>query len=1166
MRLPTRTLGPLVAAAVAFCPALARADGLDPDTALRELLLTRWTTEDGLPSNTLNDVVQSPDGYLWVTSYNGLLRFDGLTFTAFDQQAAPAAGEGRVELRSSRFYDLVRDADGTLWIGTYGDGVLSYRHGRFRLHRDGLRGTVRSILPLGSEQLWVGTSDFGAFEYRDGGFRQVEHPELRSASVRAIAKDADGSVWLGTDRHGLIRLNGGAVRRLDVGAGLASDAVTSLSAARSGGLWIGTEAGLHHLRGGEVTAFPELGLVEIYQLLEDRFDSLWLATEQGLIRRNSVSGRFERLTEHEGRPIRGVTALAFDREGSLWFSSSAGGLYQLRRGKFNSHGLEDGLASDRINSILEIEGGRVLVGTDDGTINAISREGVSVFPVPPPRVDVRIRDITRDRRGNLWISSYAGLVRIGSRGSELFDTERGLPTNQIRLVYESSAGDLWVGTRNAGLFKLREGERPEVIDKASGLGSSFVLSIGEDPEGRLLVGTREGLHLLDGSGVVRRETSESGLPGNIVFSTFTDAGGAVWISTNGGLARLHGGRLASLTSRHGLGAETVYDYRDDGAGSAWLSSPVGVIRLEKAQLDAFMDGRIARVDATVFDERDGLVHRECTAAARILKTRDGRLWFPTLGGVSVIDPRDVRTNQVPPLVAVSGLVVDGTPVEPRQGFELPPGTRNLLFRFSALSFVAPTRVQARYRLEGFEDDWNDAGSERSARYTNLPHGDYRFRVVAANSDGVWNAEGAAVAFRIAPHVYQTPAFYLISGLLAALGFVAAHRWRLRPIREKNVELEKIIEEQGKVEKALRESEEWFRVTFSEATDAMIVMDRARMIVDCNGRACEVFGYRREALVGHSFDRLFADPRDVEGISLETAVAEMTHRGTTRSFRFSQRRKDGSTFESELTAGAFELGRGRYVQAIIRDVSERARMERERKELIEELRLRNQEMERFSYTVSHDLKSPLVTIQGFLGLLEQDALAGETARMREDLERIRTAARTMSRLLDEILELSRIGRVINEPEAVPLSELAHEAVELVSGHIAECGATVDVAAGMPVVYGDRPRLLEVLQNLIENAIKFMGDQRDPRVEVSGTLGENGIVCRVRDNGIGIDPRYHDKVFELFHRLDHATEGTGIGLALVKRIVEVHGGRIWVESEGGGKGSCFCFELPADGEQV
>jgi signal transduction histidine kinase len=226
----------------------------------------------------------------------------------------------------------------------------------------------------------------------------------------------------------------------------------------------------------------------------------------------------------------------------------------------------------------------------------------------------------------------------------------------------------------------------------------------------------------------------------------------------------------------------------------------------------------------------------------------------------------------------------------------------------------------------------------------------------------------------------------------------------------------------------------------------------------------------------------------------------------------------------------------------------------------ELEKRNDELERFTYAVSHDLRSPLVTVMGFLGAVEDAAVRGRTEQLRSDMERIRSAASRMDRLLKELLGLSRVGKLTREPQTVAFAELVREASALVTGRLRERGVVLDVAPGLPLVRGDRQRLVEVLQNLLDNAAKFMGDQAHPRVEV-GARADNGTpVFFVRDNGRGIEPRYHEKVFGLFDRLDPQDDGTGIGLALVKRIVELHGGRIWVESDGPGHGSTFCFTLP------
>jgi signal transduction histidine kinase len=243
-----------------------------------------------------------------------------------------------------------------------------------------------------------------------------------------------------------------------------------------------------------------------------------------------------------------------------------------------------------------------------------------------------------------------------------------------------------------------------------------------------------------------------------------------------------------------------------------------------------------------------------------------------------------------------------------------------------------------------------------------------------------------------------------------------------------------------------------------------------------------------------------------------------------------------------------------------ELAERQRIEAEREKIIKELEAKNAELERFTYTVSHDLKSPLITISGFVGLLEVDAKSGNLEKFREDMQRINEAVEKMKRLLDELLELSRIGRIINPPSDTPFAKIVNEALLLVQGRLRAGNMEVDVQENLPAVRGDRPRLVEVLQNLIDNAAKFMGDQPAPKIEIGIRKDSNEPVFFVRDNGIGIESGHREKVFGLFDKLNPRTEGTGVGLALAKRIIEVHGGRIWVESEGRGSGSTFCFTLP------
>ncbi len=363
------------------------------------------------------------------------------------------------------------------------------------------------------------------------------------------------------------------------------------------------------------------------------------------------------------------------------------------------------------------------------------------------------------------------------------------------------------------------------------------------------------------------------------------------------------------------------------------------------------------------------------------------------------------------------------------------------------------------------------------------------------------------------------------------------------------------------ERDVRESEARFRSLFEQSPDGVLLLDPhdpavSWRIVDCNHALCQMTGYHRDELIGRSIDILLEQE---ESAKWATHLERFRRSGAVEAEGI-HRRKDGSLFPVHSSTGLITFHGKELLLGVHRDITERRKVEAERETLIEELEVKNAELERFTYTVSHDLKSPLITIQGFLNYLERDASAGNFDRMSADITRISNAAQTMQELLDELLELSRVGRIVNPPEEVPFGELAREAVETVAGRLTERGVEVEIAPDLPIVYGDRPRLREVLENLLDNAVKFMGDQPQPRVEIGVRRDDRETVFYVRDNGAGIDPRYHEKVFGLFEKLDPKTEGSGVGLAIVQRIVETHGGRIWVESEGAEQGTSFCFTLP------
>ena len=407
-----------------------------------------------------------------------------------------------------------------------------------------------------------------------------------------------------------------------------------------------------------------------------------------------------------------------------------------------------------------------------------------------------------------------------------------------------------------------------------------------------------------------------------------------------------------------------------------------------------------------------------------------------------------------------------------------------------------------------------------------------------------------------PIAHSVPGdFFSVSLILIATAVMV--RLITESLFQSNMQLQKELKEKNRTEQALAFSEKRFYQAFHSSPVMMTIEGADHRFIDANQAFCDALGYEREEVLGRRASdlHLWAAPEDVNTVR---RLAE-EQRGM-KNLEMHFRRRSGEIGVALMSGDVFDVNGTSYEVTSALDITDRKHIEAEREELIAELKNKNAELEQFTYTVSHDLKSPIITVKGFLGFLEQDIVDGNRERIHDDVRRVNDAMDRMNRLLNELLELSRIGRLMNPPEDLPFDEIVKDALKLVHGRIESANAAVQTQPGLPPVHGDRQRLTEVLQNLLDNAAKFMGDQPNPLIEIGQRGEEDGRpVFFVSDNGVGIAPEFHEKVFGLFNRLDPKAEGTGVGLALVKRIIEFHGGHVWVESEAG-KGATFLFSLP------
>jgi signal transduction histidine kinase/ligand-binding sensor domain-containing protein len=741
-------------------------------------LSSAWTTENGLPQNSVTAIVQTRDGYLWLGTYGGLVRFDGMRFTVFDTAAYP-------ELPSNRILSLFEAAGGDLWIGTEFGGVVRYRDGAFKSFTtaDGLPDDrIRSVGEDGDGRIWVSTP-LGLARLEPGATAFALEP--LAGGPGPIRRAPDGSVWVFTDR-GFVRFLGGVrgevVERVD---GEVLQSLHDMWVARDGALWVAAARGLVRVRDGAETVVwryaapvePPATNEAVIRIFEASDGALEFFTPSRLLRyADGALSEIIPTTEiarHVPEPL-AVRAVVEDREGNVWVGADGYGLVRMRRAQVRVFAADvAGLRDGRFVTVAGSPsgglwfGGHGLLRYRDGVVSRFG-DAASVWTV------LEARD------GSVWFGGYTSVMRyVGGRlvdyGVEAPDAVTGMP---VAALFEDREGNVWIGTGRdkgveGGLFRYRDG-RFTRYQTAEGLVYNDVRFITEDPSGALWVGTTGGLSRLE-NGTFTNYTTREGLPNNYVRAVLAD-GDAVWVGTyGGGLARLENGRFATITTRNGLFDNVVSRILVDDRDNFWMSCNRGIYRASRRELEAVADGRARSVSCVAYGVADGMASSECNGGSEPAGWRDadGTLWFPTQAGVVAVDPDE--TNPLPPPVVVERVVADKQPLAARDGLQVPPGCRDLAFEYTGLSLVAPEKVRFRYKLEGYDRDWVDAGGRRAAYYTNLPPGDYVFRVAACNNDGVWNETGATVRLYLEPRFYQSRAFYAAC-LLAVVGFgFAAYR-------------------------------------------------------------------------------------------------------------------------------------------------------------------------------------------------------------------------------------------------------------------------------------------------------------------------------------------------------------------------------------------------------
>ena len=1033
-----------------------------------------WTVRDGLPVNSINAIIQDRTGYIWAATYDGLVRFDGVRFTVFNS----ANTDG---LPSNRIVKLREGGDGSLWLATEQGRVVRFRDGRFssaRFAGGNADQGVTELFASSTGDLWVATTR-GLWTPRGDTLMAVV-PNVYAAT---IVERRDRSVWVGTVGRGLFRIADGGVEAIVTSTSIDSDTITTLFEDPTGTLWIGASSGVWQWRAGtpptpvtasgrairvtRIARVPATGTIyfqaddgthrfENGQIVLERTpgvpsftlgvwaDSGAIWTVSGFdVRRNGQ--RLFTLSAQSN-----VTAVQQDREGSLWIGTQRTGLHRLKPAVFTVYTFPDTGRLLNAYSTYVDRAGTVWAGTLASTPGLIRIDPSGEHVPSPVRPEVgNVTAYAEDQSGrllvgaeDLWACTVPALMCRAEGPAEL---RRG----RVYALYRDSSG-VWVGA-GGGLFYF-DGSRWASLTQALGIPSATVRAFATTRDGAVWMGTNGGGLARYQAGRFTRLTTADGLPSDLIRALYADADGRLWVGTEGrGLARidiaaLGAGRpstqaIVRIGTEAGLFDEVIHQILEDDAGRLWMNTNRGIFWVSRAELNAFADGRTSQVHSTAYSERDGLRNPEGNGGVQPAgaKGPDGRLWFPTQDGVAVVDPKTVRGNRTPPPVVVEQVVAGSRRTRlPRDSVSLARDQRDAQIEYTALTFLQPSNVRFRYRLDNYDREWVDVGSRRTAFYTKLPPGRYTFRVEATDAAGEWREPGASLAIQVLPQVWETAAFRIGAFVTLGVVIILGLRWRDARFRERAAHLERVVDERTAT---LRKQER----ELAEQNRALQSLDEAKT--------------------------------------------------------------------------------------------------------------------RFFANVSHELRTPLTLTIGPLEDLRTRATSDPTAERWIDVA-LRNSRRLL-RLVNQLLDVAKLdaGAMTLDRKPLDVASFTRGIVSAFESVAERKGIrlTCDVPDKLVGAF-DQDAIEKILTNLVSNAIKFTPGQAQVHVRLAERDG--AVHWMVSDTGPGIPAAQLSHVFERFFRVDESTTrsqpGTGIGLSLVKELLELHGGRIAVESDG--TGTTFTASMP------
>ncbi len=824
---------------------------LSPSKRLTQFPIRNWDMDKGLASDMSIRLHQCNDGYLWIATYKGISRFDGVRFTNYNFNNTEA-------LSSVTIQGITKDSEGTLWFCSH-KGIVRYKEYVFSKDPNLKELDDENVEALhfdkASNKLWIGTNSKGVFCY---DFKKLEplpsFLRISTSIVKTINSDFDGNVWIGTESGEVIRFDGKQFEELIPDERI--DVVGEFYPSQLGRVWVATSNGVYSIRSNKLKKHKEIKPIRASTILEDDYNTLWIGTQQGLYRHNLITGHLDSLNEKMGIPNDLIINLLADNEGNLWGATYRKGIFRLTDGLVLNYSAYEGLSSDIIVGIAQAGPDKFYIADEYGVINTLEKGMISRFRTKTLLPKDRLKSIFIDSKENLWISTYSGLLKREPNGKEVFfNPSTGFPSLTIRLTFEDTQGNIWVGTRSDGLYKIQGNGKIDVFNHTNGLSSNYVMAVNQDKTGRIIVATKNGLHIIEDNAIIKNITTEQGLPSNFAFNVHIDTDNVFWLSSNDGIIRIEDdSSIFVYNLQNGLFDNTMFDILEDDNGFFWMPTDLGIVRISKRELNLFAKGEIPKYTYRIFDRSDGMKTQRCMGATKSFKAKDGRLFFPTNGGVSIMNPKDLDAPIYFPRVIIEDLVANGKYLSRSPIFQVPSGVSRIQINYTSIFLKSPEKISFKYRLDPFEEQWIEAGSERVARYTNLSPGTYTFSVISTNPDGEWNSTSEYAIVVVKSTWWQTLAFKFFAILLFAAVVFLLFKLRTRAIELQKVELEKQIKiRTAQIEKQKEEIQEQsiqlekLSIVAKHTNNAILIASPDGTILWVNEAYNNIYGYTLDEL-------------------------------------------------------------------------------------------------------------------------------------------------------------------------------------------------------------------------------------------------------------------------------------------------------------------------------